>query len=94
MAKVTESQQVNNLKESRCSYLIVCAVFEGEVAWDGGHGFGEAEAGVRHLVWHNVGAVEGKVHLPPPAHVSLCAIQLHLDNIEYTGGDGFRSQDL
>lgn len=74
-------QRVNNPMELICSYLIVCPVFEGEVAWDGGHGFGQAEAKVRHLVWHNVGAVEGKFHLPPPSHVSLCAIQLHVDNV-------------
>lgn len=74
-------QWVNNPMELICSYLIVRPVFEGEVAWDGRHGFGQAEACVRHLVWHNVGAVEGEVHLPPPAHVSLRAIQLHVDNV-------------
>lgn len=59
------------------SYLIVCAIFKGEVARDGGHGFGQVEAGVCHLVWHNVGAVESEVHFLPPAHVSRCAIQCH-----------------
>lgn len=60
------------------SHLIVSAVFEGEIARDGGHGFGEAETRVRHLVRYDVGAVEGKVDLPPAAHVPMCTLQLHV----------------
>lgn len=72
------------------SHLIVCAVLEGEIARDGGHGFGQAETGVRHLVGHNVGAVEGEVQLPPAAHVSWRVIQLHLDNMQCAVGAGLR----
>ena len=52
-------------------------MLQGEVSWDGGHGSGEGESGLGHLVRHDVGAAEGEILLRPLAHVPRGLLCLH-----------------